>query len=77
MPGLASEERLHKLLARHAQMVRDIGQNARQGSEPQWVVQRNGDVVLIGASRGEPQVTARLPHGRVADTAQQFGQPLS
>ena len=49
-----------------------------QGANPQRLVSRNGEVLLLGArTSGQPHVTARLASQRIAMAAKALGQKLA
>lgn len=70
--GLAAEEMLRKLVARFAEVLGDVIEDAAQRADAQRVVLGDGDVVLVTANRrGEPHVAACLPRLFVAVLAQE------
>ena len=55
---LAAEELVDQGVAREAMMQCDVTKNGGECSNPQLIVVRNGDVMLLGFVAGEPNVAS-------------------
>ena len=67
-----------QLLDRAAQLAGHVPEDLPQGTDPQGLVGRNGEVLLLAArASAQPHVTACLPRQHVAMAPQTLGQELA
>jgi hypothetical protein len=74
---VGSEEKLQEILTAQAVMSRDLTDDRGKGPDAQWIMPRDGDVVLAVLDRGQAEMASGLTGDLIAErrSARQRSSP--